>query len=150
MLGNVNGSHVVTELQYMNIYASIERLKELILLLNKYLIVQVPDGLMSNLREKKIFPVKSPDGNIGRRSYNEYNWYLADRQSLWDSFNGTLPLLDLDVKTARALRPLIEAFQMPPWQLSVADEPKLEKFRTPIYDDEKTQDLRQRAVHLLQ
>jgi hypothetical protein len=150
MVGNVNGSHIVTELQYMNNYASTERLKELLLLLNKYLIVEVPSGLMSNLREKKIFPVKNLDGNIDRRSYDEYNWYFADRQSLWDSFNGKLPLLDLDVKTVRALRPLIEAFGMMPWQLSVADEPKLEKVGTPIYDAEKTQDLRQRAVHFLQ
>ncbi|KAN0099174.1 hypothetical protein V8E51_012949 [Hyaloscypha variabilis] len=149
-LGNVNGSHVVTELQYMNSLVSNERLNELVILLNKYLAVEIPSGLMTNLRGAKIFPVKTRDFIIDRRSYDEHNWYIADRQGLWDSFNGKLPLLDLDVKSVRALQPLIEALEMGPWQLSVADEPKLEMVGTPIYDDEKTQDLRQRAIHFSQ
>ena len=150
MLRNVDVGVIVIELRYFSDDASTERLKELLLLLNKYLKRKVPSDLMSDLREKKIFPVKNLAGDIDRRSYDEYNWYFADRQSLWDSFNGKLPLLDLDVKTVRALRPLIEALAMIRWQLSEADETKLEKVGDPIRDDEKTQDLKQRAVHFLQ
>jgi hypothetical protein len=146
----VNGSHVVTELQYWGSLVSIERLKELLLLLNKYLAVEIPGGFMTNLRGVKIFPVKNRDGIIDCRSYDEHNWYIADRQGLRDSFNGKLPLLDLDVKSVRALQPLFEALEMGPWQLSVADKPRLERVGTPIYDDKKTQDLRQRAIHFSQ
>lgn len=148
-VGNLNASHVVIELQQRETYASTERLKELLLLLNKHLRVGAPRDLMINLRGKRIFPVRNVYGNIEHRSYDERNWYLADRQSLWDSFNGRLPLLDLDARMVRALDYLIEAFRMMPWRLSAADEPVLERSGTCIYDEQKTLDLRQRTVHFL-
>lgn len=148
-LGNVTRDHVIKELQCATSSTSFDRLEELLLLLNNHLKLAAPQDCMSKLKGKKIIPVRKPDGKLYRLSYNEDVWYFADRQSLWDSFNGKLPLISFDVKTVRRLNPLIKAMGLTRYLLSSSDEPTLKTVGDKIYDEEKTWELRERARYFL-
>jgi hypothetical protein len=144
-LGDVEANHIVGELRATST-TQIERLKELLVLLNKYLKDPFPQNLVTTLQGMAIFPVRTLNGSVVSMRYEDV-WYMADRPSLRDSFSGKLCLLDFDVKTVRTLQPLIIALDKTSRLLSIADEPKLERIGTPTYHDQKTSDLRLRAVH---
>jgi hypothetical protein len=143
-LGNVDANHIVKELRARS--TQIERLKELLVLLSKYLKNPFPQTLVTALQGLAIFPIRTLDGSVISMRYED-DWYIADRPSLRVSFSGKLCLLDFDVKTVRTLQPLIIALDKKSRLLSVADEPKLERIGKPIYQDQKTMNLRSRAVH---
>jgi hypothetical protein len=144
-VGNVDANHIVRELCARNT-TQFERLKELLILLSKYLKDPFPQTLVPSLQGMAIFPVRTLDGSVVSMRYEDV-WYIADRPSLRASFSEKLSLLDFDVKTVRTLQPLITALDITSRLLSIADEPKLEKIGTPIYQEQKTMDLRRRAVH---
>jgi hypothetical protein len=144
-LGNVDTNHIVRELCARST-THIERLKELLVLLSKYLKDPFPQNLVTALQGIAIFPVRTLDGTVVSMRYYDI-WYIADRPSLRASFSGELSLLDFDVETVRTLQPLIIALDKTSRLLSIADEPKLEKIGTPIYHVQKTIDLRLRAVY---
>jgi hypothetical protein len=143
-LGDVDANHIVRELCVST--TQVERLKELLVLLSKYLKDPFPQNLVTALQGKAIFPVRTLDGSVVSMRYEDV-WYIADRPSLRKSFSGKLCLLDFDMKTIRTLQPLIIALDKTSRLLSIADEPKLKKVGTPTYQDQKTIDLRLRAVH---
>ncbi len=143
-LRNVTLNHVVEELRSVPNNTSFKTLQQLLLLLNKHLTSKASPNCLSCLKGKKIIPVTKPGGD-DCMDYNSDVWYFADRQSLWDSFNGEIPLISFDVKTVRKLNPLIYAMERSEYLLSVAvkQEPKVVGLR--IEDKQRTHDLRQRA-----
>jgi len=148
-LGNVTLDHVIEELKSVTTSTSFNTLQQLLLLLNKYLTPKFPPNCLSELKGKKIIPVTKPGGE-DRMDYNKDVWYFADRQSLWDRFNGKIPLISFDVKTVRALNPLIDAMDLEDYLLSEAVEQKLETVGIKIEDKERTDDLRARARYFVQ
>ena len=102
---------------------------------------------MSKLKGKKIIPVRKPDGTLCRMNYDSDVWYLADRQKLWDCFDGKLPLITFDVTTVRKSDPLIQAMDLSNYLLSEADTNTLEAIGDIIYDEERSLELRRRASY---
>lgn len=149
LLGNATLDHVIKELKSVTTSTSFHTLQQLLLLLNKYLTAKSPPNCLSELRGKKIIPVTKPGGE-DRMDYNKDVWYFADRQSLWDRFNGKIPLISFDVKTVRTLNPLIDAMDLSDYLLSEAVEQKLETVGLKIEDKERTDDLRARARYFVQ
>jgi len=149
LLGNATLDHVIKQLQSVTTSTSFHALQELLLLLNKYLKPEGPPGCLSELKGKKIIPVTKPGGE-DRMDYDTQVFYLADRQSLWDRFNGKIPLIAFDVNTVRRLSPLIKAMNLSAYLLSEAVNQNLEMVGLPIKDKERTDDLRQRARYFVQ
>ena len=127
--------------------ASFSRLEELLLQLNEYLRKGSPKNCLSKLRGKDIIPVRMPNGSLCRMTYGSDTWYLADRQKLWDCFDGRLPLITFDVTTVRKLDPLIQAMDLSDKLLSKAGEQTLEAIGDLIYDEERSLELRRRASY---
>ncbi|KAH6668745.1 hypothetical protein B0J14DRAFT_518033 [Halenospora varia] len=148
LLGNATLDHVIKELQSVTTSTSFHALQELLLLLNKYLKPDGPPGCLSKLEGKKIIPVTKPGGE-DRMDYDTQVFYLADRQSLWDRFNGKISLIAFDVNTVRKLTPLINAMKLSEWLLSAAVEQNLEMVGPKIEDKERTDDLRERARYFV-
>jgi hypothetical protein len=144
-LSDVTRDHVIKELLQTTSTTSFDRLQELLLLLNEYLDSKSPKDCLSQLKGKKIIPVKKTDGELCRMDFNSDLWYLPDRQNLLDSFSGSLPLMALEVKTVKNLKPLIQAMGLQDYLLSVADTSATEVVGAKIFDDSKTLDLRKRA-----
>jgi hypothetical protein len=144
LLGNATLDHVIKELQSVTTSTSFHALKELLLLVNKYLKPDGPPSCLSSLKGKKIIPVTKPGGE-DRMAYGTQVFYLADRQSLWDRFNGKIPLIAFDVGTVRKLSPLISAMKLSKWSLSAAVKQNLEIVRPKIKDKERNNNLRERA-----
>jgi hypothetical protein len=82
--------------------------------------------------------------------YDTQVFYLADRQSLWDRFNGKIPLIAFDVNTVCKLSSLINAMKLSEWLLSAAVVQNLEMVGLKIADKERTDDLRERARYFVQ
>jgi hypothetical protein len=148
-LGNATLDDVITELQSVTASTSFHELQDLLLLLNKYLKPNGPSGCLSKLKGKKIIPVTKPGGEE-RMDFDTQIFYLADRQSLWDRFNGKIPLIAFDVSTVRKLSPLIKAMNLSEYLLSEAVDQNLKMEGLPIKDKERTDDLRQRARYFVQ
>lgn len=148
VLGNATLDHVVKELRNINENAPFDTLQQLLLLLNKYLTLRSPPGCLETLKGKKIIPV-TKSGNEYHRDYDHDLWYFADRPSLWDRFNGKVPLISFDVKTVKELSPLIEAMKRSKYLLSAAVTQNLKIEGSKIKDEEKTADLRERARYLV-
>jgi hypothetical protein len=149
LLGNATLDHVIKELQSVTSSTPFHALQELLLLLNKHLEPDGPPGCLSELEGKKIIPVTKPSGE-DRMDYNTQIFYLADRQSLRDRFNGKIPLLAFDVKTVRKLSPLINAMKLSERLLSATVEQNLEMVGLKIEDKKRTDDLRRRARYFVQ
>ncbi|KAF8854837.1 hypothetical protein BDZ45DRAFT_693078 [Acephala macrosclerotiorum] len=149
LLGNATLDHVIKELQSVTTSTSFHTLQQLLLLLNKYLTPKDPPDCLWKLRGKKIIPITKPGGE-DRMDYDKNVWYFADRQSLWDRFNGKIPLISFDVKTVRKLKPLIDAMNLSEYLLSAAVKQKLNIVGLKIEDKERTSDLRQRAQYFVQ
>ncbi len=148
LLGNVTLDHVIKELQSVTDSTSFHTLQELLLLLNKYLTSKDSPKRLSGLRGKKIIPVTKPGGE-DRMDYNKDIWYFADRPSLWDHFNGKVPLIAFDVKTVKKLTPLIDAMELSEYTLSAAMEQEFKTVGLEIEDRERTDDLRKRARYFV-
>jgi hypothetical protein len=148
LLGNATLDHVIKELQSVTASTSFHTLQQLLLLVNKYLKPTDPPGCLSELRGKKIIPV-TKSGGEDRMNYNKDIWYFADRQSLFDRFNGKIPLISFDVKTVRELNPLINAMELSDYLLSEAVGQTLETVGLKIEDKEKTDDLRERSRYFV-
>jgi hypothetical protein len=146
-LGNVTLNHVIQELECVTSSTSFSRLEELLLLLNGYLRKGSPKNCLSKLKGKDIIPVRKPDGTLCRMNYDSDVWYFADRQKLWDCFDGKLPLITFDVTTVRKLDPLIQAMDLSNCLLSKADTNTLEAIGDKIYDEERSLELRRRASY---
>lgn len=146
-LGNVTLDHVIHELECVTSSTSFSRLEELLLQLNRYLRKGSPKNCLSKLKGKGIIPVRKPNGTLCRMNYDSYNWYLADRQKLWDCFNRKLPLITFDVTTVRKLDPLIQAMGLSDYLLSEADKQVLEAIGDIIYDEERSLELRRRVSY---
>ena len=126
---------------------SFRRLEELLLQLNRYLRKGSPKNCLSKLKGKKIIPVRKPDGTLCRMNYDSDVWYLADRQKLWDCFDGKLPLITFDVTTVRKSDPLIQAMDLSNYLLSEVDSHTLDAIGDIIYDEERSLELRRRASY---
>jgi hypothetical protein len=140
---------VIKELLSVKTSTSVPRLQQLLLLLNNYLPSNPSPGCLSKLKRKKIIPITTPDGPE-RMDYNSDWWYLADRQSLWDRFNGKIPLISFDVETVQKLSPLITAMDLSKYLLSASVNQKLTTAGPKIADMERTNDLRARARYFVQ
>jgi hypothetical protein len=138
---------VIQELDCVTSSTSFSRLEELLLQLNEYLRKESPKNCLSKLRGKDIIPVKMPNGTLSRMAYGSGTWYLADRQKLWDGFDGRLPLITFDATTVRKLDPLIQAMDLSDKLLSKAGEQTLEAIGDLIYDEERSLELRRRASY---
>lgn len=147
-LGNVTLDHVVKELQNIDEKASFDTLQQLLLLLNRYLTPKSPPGCLEKLKGKKIIPVME-SGNEYRMDYDRDIWYFADKPSLWDRFNGKVPLISFDVKTVRKLSLLINTMELSQYLLSAAVTQTLKTEGLKIEDRERTSDLRERARYLI-
>ncbi|KAG4432653.1 hypothetical protein IFR05_011856 [Cadophora sp. M221] len=143
-LENAKLGHVVKELKGVTDSTPLHTLQQLLLLLNKYLSPKDSKDCLSSLKGKNIIPVTTPSGE-DRMNYNKDIWYFADRQSLWDRFNGKIPLISFDVKTVRKLTPLIDAMDLSDHLLSNVVEQKIDFVGLKIKDKERTDDLRDRA-----
>lgn len=117
------------------------------MLLNEHLARKSPQDCLSQLKEKKIIPVKRPDGELCLMDYDKDTWYLADRQNLWDCFNGKLPMINFNVRTVRKLKPLIDAMGLESSLLSKSDERTAATVGVKIFDDDKTSELRHRVQY---
>ena len=146
-LGNVTLAHVIQELDRVTSSTSFSRLEKLLLQLNEYLRKGSPKNCLSKLRGKDIIPIKMPNGTLSRTTYGSGTWYLADRQKLWNCFDGRLPLITFDVTTVRKLDPLIQAMNLSKMLLSKADAATLEANEDLIYDGERSLELRRRASY---
>jgi hypothetical protein len=124
---------------------SFNRLQELLLLLNKYLDLKTPKDCLSELKWKRIIPVRKEDGELCRMDYNDDIWYVPDRQNLLDSFRGRLPLIAFEVNTAR--RPLLGAMGLRNRLLSQADQKTMETVGVKIFDEIKTLEFRTRVKY---
>jgi len=144
-LSDVTRDHVIKELLQTTSATSFDRLQELLLLLNEHIDSKSPKDCLSQLKGKKIIPVRETDGELCRMDYNSDLWYLPYRQNLLDSFNGSLPLMAFEVKTVKALKPLIKAMALQDYLLSVADTSTTEVVGAKIFDESKTLDLRKRV-----
>lgn len=148
-LGIVTLDHVITELDCVADTVSLGRLRELLLLLNKYLKKNSAADCLSKLKYKRIIPVREPDGSLVRRAFGMPIWYLADQLNLFDSFKGKLAFIDFDVATVLTLKPLIQAMDKEDWTLSGSDESQLETEGDEILDQERMVELRTRAHYFL-
>jgi hypothetical protein len=144
-LSNVTQDHVIKELLQTTSTTSFDRLQELLLLLNKHLDSKSPKDCLSQLKGKKIIPVRETDGELCRMDYNSDVWYFPDRQNLLDSFSGSLPLIAFEVKIVKKLKPLIQAMALQDYLLSVADTSATKVVGAKIFDERKTLDLRKRV-----
>jgi len=144
-VGNVTLDHIVQELECVNTSTSVSQLEELLLHLNRYLGKASPENCLVKLEGKPIIPVRKADGTVQLMAYNSDGWYLADRQRLWDCFNGKLTLITFDVATVRKLNPLIQAMDLSDRLLSKADTQTLEATGDELYDEDRSLELRGRT-----
>jgi hypothetical protein len=151
-LRNASLIDVVDELLNLSVLCSLERRKELILMLNGYLGKNSSHlEQIQKMKGKHIIPVRknSESGEEQKFvSFDEDGWYLADRPSLQESFSGMIWLSDFTIQEVRSLGPLIEAMGLRDQRLSQAVEEDTECIGDPIRDEEQTRALRQRASYL--
>jgi hypothetical protein len=119
-----------------------------LLLLNKYLTPESPSDCLDKLKGKKIVPV-TRFGNEHRMNYDHDIWYFADRPSLFDRFDGKVPLISFDVKSVQKLSLLIDAMDRSQYLLSAAVTQDLKTIGLKIDYKERTADLRERARYLV-
>jgi hypothetical protein len=83
-------------------------------------------------------------------AYDKHVFYLADRSSLLESFRGKVPIADFTVNEVRRLSPLIDAMDLKDWLLSEAATETSQACGDPVYDEERTIELRQRTKYIFQ
>ncbi|PVH86308.1 hypothetical protein DL98DRAFT_650337 [Cadophora sp. DSE1049] len=147
-LEDANLGHVIKELEGVTDSTSFHKLQQLLLLLNQYLSSKDLSSCLSSLIGKKIIPVTTSAGEK-RMNYNRDIWYFADRQSLWDRFNGKIPLISFDVRTVGRLTSLINAMGLSDFLLSKKVKQKIDFVGLKMKDKERTYDLRERARYFV-
>jgi hypothetical protein len=149
-LRNATIDHVINELELLSPTAALTVRKELLLVLNDYVARSVPNSSILRLKDKNIIPVGFGDSEWKYRlmNYNRNVWYLADRTSLRDSFDGKVWLLEFTVEEVRKISPLIKAMDLEDYLLSKAVVETTETVGDPISDPDQTLELRQRSQYL--
>jgi len=151
-LQNAKIDDVVTELLSLPTSRCFNKHKELLLVLNDYLHKDSPSTSIQKLKGKDVIPVTKSHRiedrtNSCLMNYDKDLWYLADRVSLQESFKGKLHLIDFTVSEVRKLSPLIKAMDLEEYLLSEAVVETTEFCGNPIYDQDGTMDLRNRAKY---
>lgn len=151
-LQNAKIDDVVTELLSLPTSGCFNKHKELLLVLNDYLDKGSPSDPILKLKDKDVIPVTKSlrvkeRTNACLMNYNKDMWYFADRVSLQESFKGKLYLIDFTVAEVRRLSPLIKAINLEDYLLSKAVVETTEFCGDPIYDQDRTMDLRNRAKY---
>lgn len=151
-LQNAKIDDVVTEILSLPTSGCFNKHKELLLVLNDYLDNGSPSAAIRKLKGKDVIPVTKShrieeQTNACLMNYDKDLWYFADRVSLQESFEGKLYLIDFTVAEVRRLLPLIKAMNLESYLLSRAVMETTEFCGDPIYDQDGTMDLRNRAKY---
>jgi hypothetical protein len=152
-LGNATIDHVVEEIIGLPAAGS-TRCKELILLLNEYLAAGSPPSAINRLKGRRFIPITDTSSSndfqvVVLRNYDEDIWYLPDRPSLYNSFDGKVPLLDFSIQEVRKLAPLIDAMGIRDRRLSKAVKETMESSGDSIFDSDKTRELQRRSQYFV-
>ena len=124
---------IISETNAAILSQDINHIKDLLLEIDSFL-KQTNDpgaGLaVYSLSNSKVFPILQP-GIAGlvtlQSSFTSVRWFIADRQHLYDSFVGTLPLLDVAVNEIPMIEHLLNALRLDSRLLSNVAKPKAQK-----------------------
>lgn len=150
LLKNATVDHVINELELLSLTAALTVRKELLLVLNDYIARGAPKSSILRLKGKSIIPVGFGDSEWKYRlmNYNRDVWYLADRTSLRNSFDGIVWLLEFTVEEVRKISPLIKVMDLENYLLSKAVVETTETVGDPISDPDQTLQLQRRSQYL--
>jgi hypothetical protein len=146
---NAVGTDLVDEIIHVRQVSPPKPSKTILLALSNYLSNATfrASAKLYSLKSVRCFPVKGSTERIDHVSCREA-FFIPDQQSLVNTFQGCLPLLDLSVDETRSLKPLFDSLQISDRSLRACVKVICEPIGEEVEDAYLTDNLRSKSGYL--